>query len=151
MNALIGERDEISLVCYFVRCCINTVIGRPCYGGLALYMGKMDGRKKGKQKHRGTAVYSSLHSLTSDCCDSSPICSFFCLLSHHWSQCTGVHKQQTGKPSNSADAVLSSQSIFGMVHVCERCSEGEATALQPCFYLCPWSFRYAGIHGLSTL
>lgn len=70
MNALIGERDEISLVCYFVRCCINTVIGRPCYGGLALYKGKMDRRKKWKQKHRGTAVYSSLHSLTSDCCDS---------------------------------------------------------------------------------
>lgn len=73
----------------------------------------------------------------------SPINSLCCLLRQQWPQYTGVHKQQTGKPNNSADVVLSFQSNFGTVHVCGRCSEGGSTALQPQFYLCSsliWTF-----------
>lgn len=64
MKARIGEMNKINLVCYFERCCINTV-----KDGLSLKMDKR-GQKEEKQKCRGRAIGSSLPRLLSDCCDS---------------------------------------------------------------------------------
>lgn len=138
MKAPTGDTDKINLVCYFERCCINTVKDSSCYSGLSLKMDKRDRRKEEKQKCRGKTIGSSLPRLFIDSCDSQ-------------------HYQQLVLPTGAAVAPILQvfinrklgnqiilqmlfclfQSTFGMVHICgRRCCEGGSTVLQPQLYLC---------------